>query len=106
MARRAQTPVYNSCILQMIPPSCARVWVAQLPQGPAEPTLAIVSFDRPPSSAASQNSPALVLHATTLMSQPEPILDAAVIEGSPRRMLLLSSAAISIFDWKDGKWLL
>jgi hypothetical protein len=81
------------------------VWVAQIQQGPAEPTLAIVSFDRPPSSVSSQNSPALVLHATTLMSQPEPILDAAVIEGSPRRMLLLSSAAISIFDWKDGKWL-
>jgi hypothetical protein len=81
------------------------VWVAQIQQGPAEPTLAIVSFDRPPSSAASQNAPALLLHATTLIAQPEPILDAPETEGSPRRALLLSATAISILDFKDGRWL-
>jgi len=44
------------------------VWVAQIQQGSAEPSLAMVSLDRPASSAASQNSPLMVLRATTLMS--------------------------------------
>ena len=82
------------------------VWVAEIQQGPAEPTLAMISLDRPASSAASQNSPLMVLHATTLVSQPEPILDLAVLDGTPRRALLLSGAGVSIFNFQDGRWVL
>jgi len=82
------------------------VWVAQIQQGSAEPSLAMVSLDRPASSAASQNSPLMVLRATTLISQPEPILDVAVLDGSPRRALLLSGTGVSIFDFQEGRWVL
>jgi hypothetical protein len=82
------------------------VWVAQIQQGSAEPSLAIVSLDRPASSVAAQNSPLMVLRATTLLSQPEPILDVAVLEGSPRRALLLSGTGVSIFDFQEGRWVL
>ena len=82
------------------------VWVAEIQQGSAEPTLAMVALDRPASSAASQNSPLLALRVTNLMSQPEPILDVAVLDGSPRRALLLSGTGVSIFDLEDGHWVL
>jgi hypothetical protein len=82
------------------------VWVAEIQQGSAEPTLAMVSLNRPASSAASQNSPLMVLRVTTLMSQPEPILDVAVLDGSPRRALLLSGTGVSIFGLADGRWVL
>jgi hypothetical protein len=82
------------------------VWVAEIQQGSGEPTLAMVALDRPASSAAWQNSPLLVLRGTNLMSQPEPILDVAVLDGSPRRALLLSGAGVSIFDLEEGRWVL
>src|SRR5215831_7576564 len=82
------------------------VWVVQIQQGSAEPSLAMVSFYRPASSVASQNSPLMVLRATTLISQPEPILDLAVLDGSPRRAMLLSGTGVSIFDLQDGRWVL
>jgi hypothetical protein len=82
------------------------VWVAEIQQGSAEPTLAMVSLDRPASSAASQNAPLMVLRVTPLMSQPEPILDVAVLDGSPRRALLLSGMGVSIFDLQEGRWVL
>ena len=80
------------------------VWVAETRQGVAEPAIAIVSFDRPPSSSAPQNSPLMVLRAIPLMSQAEPILDVAVLEGSPRRAFLLSESAVSVLDFKDNHW--
>ena len=83
------------------------VWVAQIQQGSAaEPSLAMVSFDRPAFSVGGQNSPLMVLRATTLMSQTEPILDAVVLDGSHRRALLLSGTGVSIFDFQDGRWVL
>jgi hypothetical protein len=81
------------------------VWVAEIQQGTADPTVVIVSADRPASLASAQNAPALTLRATPLMSQPEPILDVAVLEGNPRRALVLSTAAVTVFDFKDGHWL-
>jgi hypothetical protein len=82
------------------------VWVVQIQQGSAEPSLAMVSFDRPASSVASQNSPLMVLRATTIISQPEPILDVAVLDGSPRRAFLLSGTGVSVFNFQEGHWVL
>ncbi len=81
------------------------VWVGEIQQGAAEPMVVMVSADRPASLASAQNTPALILRAAPLMSQPDPILDVVVLEGSPRRGLLLSTAAVTVFDFKDGRWL-
>ena len=74
------------------------VWVAEIRQGTDEPSILMVSMPRPGSPASAQNGPPLTIHATPLWSQPEPILDVGVIEGSPRRMLLLA------YDFKEGNW--
>ncbi len=81
------------------------VWVAEIQQGTAEPTVVMISADRPAALTSAQNAPALTLRATPLMSQPEPILDVAILEGSPRRALLLSTAGVTVLDFKDGRWI-
>jgi len=80
------------------------VWVAEIQQGIAEPVVVIVSARRPDSRSVSQDSP-LTLHATALISLPDPILDVALLEGSPRRLLALSPSQIAVYEFKDGRWI-
>jgi hypothetical protein len=78
------------------------VWVAEIHQGTSEPTIAIISSERALSAATMQSGPAMVLHATPLVSQAEPILDVAVLEGTPRRVLVLSGSAVTIYVLQDN----
>lgn len=80
------------------------VWVAQIQQATNEATATIVSVNRPASTATAQSAPPLTLHVAPLVSQPAPILDLAIIEGSPRRMLVLGAAGVTIHEFKDGRW--
>jgi hypothetical protein len=80
------------------------VWVAQIQQGTSEPSLVIISASRPESAPNSQNAWPLTLHVTPLISSPDPILDAAVLEGNPRRILALGAAGVAIYDFKDNRW--
>ena len=79
------------------------VWVAEIRQGNAEPSIVIVSVPRLESAANAQSSSPVTLRATTLLSQADPILDAAVIEGNPRRMLVLGTNAVTAYEFKDGR---
>jgi hypothetical protein len=81
------------------------VWVAQIQQGTNEANVAIVSVDRPAASATAQNAPPLTFHVTPLVSQDEPVLDLAVLEVSPRRMLVLGENGVTIHEFKDGHWI-
>jgi hypothetical protein len=80
------------------------VWVAEVRQGTDEPSILIVSTPRPDSSLVGQNTLPLTIHATTLLSRPEQILDAVVIEGSPRRLLVLGTDAVTPYEFRDGHW--
>ncbi len=60
---------------------------------------------QPNQAAATQAGPAMSLHATPLISQPDSILDVAVLEGSPRRAFALSGSAVTIFVFQDNHWL-
>lgn len=81
------------------------VWVAQIQQAANQQSVIMVSSPRPSHALATQNAPPLSLRSTTLISQSDPILDFAVIEGSPRRLLTLSPAAVTLFEFKDGRWI-
>lgn len=80
------------------------VWIAEVHKGTAEPAVTIISLPRPAATLVAQNAPPLTLHATTLLSRAEPILDAAVLEGSPRRMLVLGIGAVAIYQWNNSQW--
>jgi hypothetical protein len=80
------------------------VWVAEIRQGSNELSVALVSMPRPDSALSAQSAFPLTLRATQLVSQPDPILDAAVLEGNPRRMLVLGGAQVIVYEFKDGRW--
>src|SRR2546425_3321633 len=80
------------------------VWVAEIRQGTNDAGVAIVSTPRPESAVNPQTAPPLTLRATSLISQLKPILDVALIEGSPRRMLVLGEGAVTVYEFKDGHW--
>jgi hypothetical protein len=79
------------------------VWIAEIRQGSNEFSVVMVSMPRPESATGTQNSPPLALHATTLLSRPDPILDVAMIEGSPRRMVVLGSTSVTLYEFRDGR---
>ena len=81
------------------------VWLAIIHQGINEPSVVMVSAPRPDSASNLQSLFPLTLRAAQLISQREPILDAAVVEGSPRRMITLSENAITVYANRDGRWI-
>jgi len=81
------------------------VWVAEIHQGINQPAVVLVSAPRADSAATAQSGFPLTLHATQLASQREPILDVAVVEGSPRRLVALTEHAITVYTNRDGRWI-
>jgi hypothetical protein len=81
------------------------VWVAEIQQATNDTSVAIVAAPRPNSAINPQGAPPLTLRATQLVSQQEPILDAAILEGNPRRMLVLGENAVTVYEFKDGHWI-
>lgn len=80
------------------------VWVAEIQQAAEERSLLIVSAPRPASGVGGQNARPLTLQVTRLISRPEPILDVAVIEGSPRRLLVLGRDSVTIYEFTANRW--
>jgi hypothetical protein len=80
------------------------VWVAEIQQAAEERSLLIVSAPRPASSIGGQNVRPLTLQATRLISRPEPILDVAAIESSPRRLLVLGTDSVAIYEFTGNRW--
>lgn len=80
------------------------IWVAEVQQGTAEPSVLMISIPRPDLAVNAQNAFPLALHMTPLISSPDPILDAVVLEGNPRRVVALGASAVIIYEFKDNRW--
>ena len=81
------------------------VWVAEIHQGTNEPALIMLSAPRPEPAPTAPNAFPLMLRVTPLISSPDAILDAAVLEGNPRRVLVLGAASVTIYEFKDNRWM-
>ena len=81
------------------------VWVAQIQQGANQQSVVIVSSPRPESSGPAQSATPLILRITPLASQSDPILDVTVLDGNPRRLLALGRAGVTIYEFKDARWI-
>lgn len=81
------------------------VWVAEVQQGAGDKSVAIVSAPRPESAPAAQNPIPLVIRATPILSRADPILDFALLGGSPRRALVLGSNAVTIYQESGSGWI-
>jgi hypothetical protein len=83
------------------------VWVAQIRQASDQNGIILVSSPRTESATVQQkNVPPLTLRATSLISQPEAILDVAVLAGMPQRILVLGRDAVTLQELQSGRWAL
>jgi len=84
----------------------AYVWVAEVRQGTAEPTVVMVSLTRSGRSVGSHDSMPITLRKTLLWAQDDPILDLAVLEenGGPTHIAILNAENVSLYRLQGGKW--
>jgi hypothetical protein len=79
------------------------VWVAEIRQG-ASNSVVMVSLPQPATRIVEPEAAAMVLHKIPLWSQQERILDVAVIDGTPARMVVLDSNGVVLYRLQDGRW--
>ncbi|HKD01068.1 MAG TPA: hypothetical protein VKB77_01505 [Terriglobales bacterium] len=80
------------------------IWVAEIHQGNNEYSVAMVSFPRPSTPPVTHDAAAVMIRKTLLWSQPDRILDAAVLDGSAAHLAVLSSDQLALFTLRDGRW--
>jgi hypothetical protein len=82
------------------------VWVAEIRQGTADPSVVMVSVARSGATAKAPDSMPMILRKTLLWSGNDPILDLAVLEdnGTPTRIAVLTAENISFYRMQAGKW--
>ena len=81
------------------------VWVAEIRQGTNAPSVVMVSLPRSAVLVVEPAAAAMVLREVSLWSQPERILDVAVIEGNPARMLVLDANSVTSYRMQESRWL-
>ena len=82
------------------------VWVAQIQSGTSDAKVLLVSTPRPDTVPSAPNAPPVTIHAAALVSQPDPILDVAILESTPPRLVVLGRAAITIQEFANQHWAL
>lgn len=80
------------------------LWVAEIEQGASPPAVVIVSLPRTAPLSIEPQATTMVLHKTSLWSQQERVLDVAVIDSSPARMLVLDANGVATYRSQDGRW--
>ena len=80
------------------------VWVAEIRQGANPPSVVMVSLPRSAALAVEPAAAAMVLREVSLWSQTERILDVAVIDGNPARMLVLDANGVTSYRMQDNRW--
>ncbi len=80
------------------------LWIAEIRQGSNPTSVAMVSLPRTAPLSIEPTVTALVLHKTSLWSQQERVLDVAVIDGNPPRMLVLDANGVTSYRSQDGRW--
>jgi len=80
------------------------LWVAEVRQGANPPSIVMVSLPRPASFSVEPEPAAMALRKVPLWSQQERVLDIAIIDGSPERMLILDGNGLASYQLQDGQW--
>ena len=80
------------------------VWVAQIQQGNNEPSIVMVEVPRQGFAPIEHPASAMVIHKALLWTDENRILDAAVVNGNPQRMILLEAENIVLAKLQDGRW--
>jgi hypothetical protein len=80
------------------------VWVAEIQAGASDSKVLLVSTPRTNFAVAAANAPAITIRATPLVSQADPILDVAIVENNPPRIVVLGRNAVTIQEFANQRW--
>jgi hypothetical protein len=80
------------------------IWVAEIQAGATDCKVLLVSTPRTNFAVAAGNAPAITVRPTPLVSQAEPILDVAVVENNPPRIVVLGRNAVTIQEFANQHW--
>jgi len=84
------------------------VWVAEIHQSSNESAVVMVFVAPPETQPVTHETPAVVIHKALLWSQPDRILDVAVIDGNPAHMAVLDANGVNIYKLpyklEDKRW--
>jgi hypothetical protein len=80
------------------------VWIAEIREGSNPPSIVMVSLPRSAPLSVEPEAAAVMIRRIPLWSQAERILDVAVIDGSPARMLVLDANSVTSFRLQDSHW--
>jgi len=81
------------------------VWVAQIHVGNNEPVVVMVSLPRGSAGSGARPAAPIVIRKALLWTQPDRILDVAVMDASPTHMAVLDPARITLYKLQDAHWL-
>ena len=80
------------------------VWVAEIQAGATDSKVLLVSTPRTNFAVAAANAPAITIRPTPLVSQRDPILDVAILENNPPRVIVLGRTAVTIQEFANQHW--
>ncbi len=80
------------------------VWIAEIHLGAGESSVVMTSTPRGASTLAGHDAAAVTIHKGLLWSQPQRILDVAVVDGSPTHMAVLDANQVSLYRLESGHW--
>src|SRR4051794_14378023 len=80
------------------------VWVAEIQAGATDAKVLLVSTPRTNFAVAAPNAPPITIRPTPLVSQADPILDVAIVENNPPRIVVLGRAAVTIQEFANQHW--
>jgi hypothetical protein len=80
------------------------VWVAEIQAGASDSKVLLVSTPRTSFAVAAPNAPPVTIRPTPLVSQADPILDVAIVENNPPRIVVLGRTAITIQEFVNQRW--
>lgn len=80
------------------------VWVAEIQAGATDSKVLLVSMPRTNFAVAASNVPPITIRQTPLIAQSDPILDIAIAQSSPPRLVVLGRTAITIQEFANQRW--
>ena len=80
------------------------IWVAEIRQCTNPTSIVMVTLPRTGPVPVERQATAMMLQKISLWSQPERILDVAVIDGNPARMLVLDTNGVTPYRIQNSHW--
>ncbi len=80
------------------------VWIAEIRQAASQPAIVMVSLPVSVPLSVEPEAAAMALRKISLWSQADRILDLAVIDGNPARLLVLDSNGITVYRIQENRW--